>query len=500
MVTGAARAEGALLVIDAEEGIQENSRRHGNLLSMLGIHQTAVLINKMDLVDYDQARFESIRKDFIEFLAKVGIKSVGFVPVSARQGDNISVRSKRMPWYDGPTVLETLDAFQKEQPLVDRPFRLPIQDVYRFTSFGDNRRILAGTVASGRAKVGEELVFYPSGKRSSIMAIEAFELPPQTEVLSGQAIGITLEQQIYVKRGEIAVRADEISPFVAKRIRVSLFWLGKVPLSTGKPYFIKLGTARARFQVEQVLRVMDASSLENQTENTEVGRHEMAECIISLDHPIALDRAETLPDTSRFVIVDDYEIRGGGIILENLPDPETSLRENVRNRDAHWISSNVTIEDRSEHYNQRPSLLLITGQKGAGRKRLARALEERLFRDGKFVYYLGMGSVIYGVNAGIHNHADVENRSGNLRRVAEVANILVDAGLVLIITAIELNQADLQLFGTVVDPERIKTIWVGENLTTDINPDLRLEDQESCSEAVVLIRHMLQDEGILFKP
>jgi bifunctional enzyme CysN/CysC len=454
----------------------------------------------MDLVDFDRIRFEAIRKEYSEFLTKVSLKSVGFVPVSARLGDNISLRSEKMPWYDGPSVLETLDAFQKELPLVDRPFRLPIQDVYRFTAFGDNRRILAGTVTSGRTKVGEEVVFYPSGKRSTIMTIEAFDRPPQTEIYSSHATGITLTQQIYIKRGEIAVRADEIPPRVAKLIRVSLFWLGKEPLSTGKPYIIKLGTARVRFQVEKVLRVMDASSLETQNEKMQVGRYEMAECIFSLDHPIALDRAETLPDTSRFVVVDNYEIRGGGIVLEDLQDAEAGLRENVRNRDAHWIPSDVTVEDRSERYNQRPCLLLITGQKGVGRKRLARTLEARLFQDGKIAYYLGMGSVVYGVDADIRNHADIENRHEHVRRLAEVANILLDAGMVLIITAIELTQADMQLFETVVDPERIRTIWVGENLTTDIHPDLRLKEQESSAEAVVLIKRMLQDQGIIFKP
>ena len=500
MVTGAARAEAALLVIDAQEGIQENSRRHGNLLSMLGIHQVAVLINKMDLVDYDQVRFTTIRKEYTKFLAKVGLKPVGFVPVSGRMGENISQKSNKMLWYDGASVLETLDAFKKEQPLANRPFRLPVQDIYRFTAFGDNRRIIAGTVASGHARIGEEVVFYPSGKHSSILSIEGFNQPLLKEITSGQAAGITLAQQIYIKRGEIAVRAYETPPLVAKRLRVSLFWLGKEPLVKAKPYIVKLGTGRVRFQVEQILRVVDASSLKSQKDNQQVGRYEMAECVFVLDHPIALDRAETLPDTSRFVIVDQYEIRGGGIVLENLPDAETGLRENVRNRDAHWVPSDITVEDRIERYNQRPCLLLITGQKGVGRKKLARSLEARLFQEGKVVYYLGMGSVVYGVDADIHDHGSIENRREHIRRLAEVANILLDAGLVLIITAIELTLADLQLFETVVDPDGIRTIWVGENLTTDIRPDLKLKEQDSGTEAVLLVKRMLQEQGMLFKP
>jgi len=215
---------------------------------------------------------------------------------------------------------------------------------------------------------------------------------------------------------------------------------------------------------------------------------------------MAVDRAEVLPGTSRFVIVDEYEIRGGGIVLEDLPDAEARLREGVRERDAHWVPSDLTVEDRMERYSQRPCLVLITGQKGVGRKRLARALESRLFQDGKFVYYLGMGSVVYGVDVDIRNHQEIGNRHEHVRRMAEIANIFLDAGMILIITAVELTQADLRLFETVVEPERIQTIWVGETISTDIRPDLRLKDHESSGEAAVLVKRMLQDHSFLFKP
>lgn len=498
MVTGAARAEAALLVIDAQEGVKENSRRHGHLLSMLGIRQMAVLINKMDLVEYNQKRFDSLCREYLKFLYKIGLTPAGFIPVSARFGDNISRRSEKMPWYQGPTVLEALDAFGKERSLDDRPFRLPIQDVYRFTAFGDSRRIIAGTVASGRVKAGDELVFYPSGKRSSVKTVENANDPGQTRAGAGQAVGLTLDQQLYITRGEIAVQVNEPPPEVVKRARVSLFWLGKEPFKPGKPYVIKLGTARTGFQVERILKVMDASSLEK-TAGAQVGRYEMAECILALDHPLAVDRAELSPQTSRFVVVEDYEIRGGGIVLEGLTDPESGLREGVRRRDAHWIPSDLTVEDRAERYNQRSCLVIITGQKGVGRKRLARSLESRLFQDGKFAYYLGMGSVIYGVDSDIHSHQDIQNRQEHVRRLAEIANIFLDAGLILIITAVELTQADLRLFETVVDSGQIRTIWVGGSPTTDIRPDLRLDDQQIDGESAILVKRMLQEHGFLFK-
>ena len=494
MVTGAARAEAALLVIDAQEGIQENSRRHGNLLSMLGIHQMAVLINKMDLVDFRQERFQVIQQEFGEFLAKVGLEPAGFIPVSARLGDNISSRSEAMPWYQGPTVLEALDAFEKEKLLEDRPFRMPVQDVYRFTSFGDERRIVAGTVLSGRSKVGDEIVFYPSGKHTSIASLETFSGPDRTEVLSGQAAGFTLSQQVYVKRGEVAVRLGDLPPCVTRRLRVSLFWLGKDPLVMKKKYILKLGAARTGFEVARVLRVMDASSLENESGKKQVGRNEMAECMLTLDHPLAFDRADVLLDSSRFVVVDGYEIRGGGIVLEGLPDSEAGLRESVRERDAHWIPSDLTQAERAGRYKQHPGLVIISGQKGVGRKRLARALESNLFHNGKFVYYLGMGSVVYGVDVDIHGRSGSKNRHEHIRRMAEIANIFMDAGMILIITAVELTQADLRLFQTIVDPARITTVWIG-NSGTEMGYDIKLMDIASLEKSVSQILSDLQDNG-----
>jgi len=514
MVTGAARAEAALLVIDAREGIQENSRRHGNLLSMLGIQQMVVLVNKMDLVDYDPHRFTAIQQAYIEFLTSVGLHPAGFIPVSARCGDNICQPSPNLAWYQGPTVLQALDAFEKEKPLIDRPFRLPVQDIYRFTASGDDRRILAGTVSSGAAAEGDELVFYPSFKRSFIQRIETFGLAANEEaarlIACDQAVGLTLAQQIYVKRGEIAARADQLPPQTARRLRVSLFWLGAESLTVKKSYTLKLGTARTRFHVEKILQVLDASSLASDPEKSQVDRHEMAECILILDHVLAFDplvpQAAPTPDaapsaaTSRFVFVDGYEIRGGGIIREGLTDPEAQVREQVRMRNVHWVPSGVTPEERVDRLNQGDCLVIITGKKGVGRKRLARALEERLFRDGKFVYYLGMGSVVYGVDADIASHANNRNRVEHVRRLAEIANIMLDAGLILIITAVELTQSDLKLFQTIIDTRKIEVVWVGDEVSTDIHCDLSVQTQETSEQTVLAIKQMLRDHGILYRP
>ncbi len=497
MVTGAARAEAALLVIDAEEGIQENSLRHGNLLSMLSIRQMVVLINKMDLVNFNQARFEEIRRDYGDFLAKVGLEPAAFIPVSARLGDNISKRSDSMPWYQGPTVLEALDSFEKEKVLEERPFRMPVQDVYRFTSFGDNRRIVAGTVLTGQAKVGDEIIFQPSGKRSRIASLEAYSSPDLNSIHAGQAAGFTLDQQVYVKRGEMAARADETLPGVTRRLRVSLFWLGKESLVLKKHYVIKLGSARTHFRVERILRVMEASSLEDESGRRHVGRYEMAECLLALDHPLAVDPADFLMDTSRFVIVDGYEIRGGGIVLEALPDSETDLRLGVRQRDAHWILSDVNRQERAARFNQRPGLVIITGHKGIGRKRLACALESELFSRGRYVYYLGMGSVVYGVDADIHGRLGSKTRHEHIRRMAEIAHILNDAGMILIITAVEITSADLNIIHTILDPTSILTVWVGSNSGGEEPYDFHLEGELDMDTAVPLIVRKLQEDGFI---
>ena len=230
MITGAARAEAALLVIDAREGVRDNSRRHGYLLSLLGIRQLAVIVNKMDLVDRSRDVFDRVASEYQDFLSNLQVTPSWFIPVSGMTGENIVDRAPQLPWYSGPTVLEALDAFTPEPAPVDAPFRMPVQGVYKFTANNDDRRIVAGSVATGRVRVGDELIFLPSGKQSRVKTIEAFARPEQTEVSAGEAAGLTLTDHIYVGRGEIAVRADEKLPDVTTRLRASVFWLGRDPL------------------------------------------------------------------------------------------------------------------------------------------------------------------------------------------------------------------------------------------------------------------------------
>ena len=230
MVTGASRADAALLVIDANEGIKENSRRHGYMLSMLGIKKIAVLVNKMDLVNYDEDVYEKIKKDYSEFLNQINIKPEAFVPVSGFDGINITKNSNETPWYNGKSVLEILDSFETTKSELNSPFRMPVQGIYKFTKNGDNRRIIAGTIETGKIKVGDEVVFYPSGKKSTVKPIENLVKSDLIEAHAGYSTGFTLDEQIYIRRGEIAALAHEDKPDFSTNIRCNIFGLELIPL------------------------------------------------------------------------------------------------------------------------------------------------------------------------------------------------------------------------------------------------------------------------------
>ena len=498
MITGAARAEAALLVIDAKEGVQENSRRHGYMMSLLGIRQFAVLVNKMDLVGYDSGLFADIESEYREFLTNLGLSPALFVPVCGRDGDNVARRSTAIRWYAGPTVLELLDQFPGGGSEAAKPFRMPVQDVYKFTNRDDDRRIVAGTVDSGTAAVGDDVVFYPSGKRSTIKTLEAFNREPPQQVAAGEAAGLTLREQIYVVRGEVATLPRESRPQVSSRLRVSLFWLAKTPLLMQKDYLLKLGSARVNMRVESIQRVINASDLSSNDQQTRVQRNDVADCILKCARAIAFDLADEIAATSRFVIVDDYEISGGGIIRESLPDHQTWVREKVFVRNDKWEPSSISHEQRAARFAQRAALLLVTGEKEADRKGLAKLLERRLFDDGRGVYFLGIGNLLYGVDSDLARSR--ENRREHLRRLAEVANLMLDAGMILIVTAIELTQGDMDLITAAVEPERIVTVWIGGPATTDLTCDLQLFERESADAAVERITILLQEKGIIFRP
>lgn len=473
MVTGAARAEAALLVIDANEGVMENSKRHGYLLSMLGIKQVVVLVNKMDLIDFDQARYEQIVEEYRAFLSEIGVEANAFIPVSGFMGDNVAAISDNMPWYRGETVLQKLDLLENKNDSKNQVFRMPVQGVYKFTAGGDDRRIVAGTIDTGRIKVGDEVIFYPSWKRSKVKSIERFNAPVREADTAGSATGFTLEEQIYITRGELACVAGEIQPEVTTRIKTKLFWLGIKDLSKDRRYHIKLGTQKVTAELEEVITVLDASTLSTTTRQY-VQRHEVAEAVFRLGKEVALDKAENLTETSRFVLIDNYEISGGGIVVDTLKEEYRSGDTGVK-----WEEGPVTREERARRYGQRPTLILISGKKDANKKGLAGYLERGLFSEGRSVY-----------------HLDAEEEG--LEQLAKLTKVLLNAGNIVIASVDDLKQSDIEISGAVTGSQDTKLVWVGDVDDADNHFDLHIEEDETRESMYKKVREMLVDSKVIF--
>ena len=459
MITGAAHAEAAVLVIDAAEGVRENSRRHGTLLGLLGVGSLVVVVNKLDLVDYRASVFESIVQEYSAFLQKIGLTATAFVPVSAVRGDNVVQRSAHTPWYEGPSVLEALEALPRAPSGVEGYLRMPVQGVYKFTDQGDRRRIVAGRVVSGHVRVGDPVLFLPSGKRSSVASIEQFAGSPPDRAAAGCSTGFTLTEQVYVRRGELACHPDHRAP-VAGRIRTSVFWMARAPLEVGAEYKMKLGTAEAPVVVDSIEKTLDASDLSSGGKADRLPRHGVGECILHCQRGVALDPAAICAETGRFVLVSDYEIAGGGIVREVLDEEIDTYRREAAQREARWIPGGVQSDERARRSGQRSALIVITGPVGSGRKNLARALERQLFDSGRNVYYLAIGSVVHGLDLDLGG--GVEDAEEHLRRFGEVVHVLLDAGLLVIATARNLGRREIERLKVLVGSTPVVSVGIGE--------------------------------------
>lgn len=433
MITGASKAEAALLVIDASEGIKENSKRHAYMLSMLGIKQVSVLINKMDLVNYNQEIYKQILTDYSFFLQQIGVYPISFIPVSGVNGDNIKNKSKFMKWYNGNTVLEQLDLFKLEDYLDEKPFRMPIQGVYKFTNNDDKRRIVAGTVLSGNLSLNDKVVFYPSKKASKIKSFEVFNSNEISNVKSKTAVAFTLEDEIYIKRGEIVVRDNELKPQIATEVIANVFWLGKEPLLKTKKYYVKLATQKIEMIIENIYTVLDVVTLE-QIEKEYIDINEVGKIKIKFKHPVVFDFSEDILEMNRFIIVDNYEISGGGLITNNISDIEIKDRtyENEKISNNELPNSNITLKDRVKMYKQKPMLILIMGNDIYFREKLASRLEKDLFNDGKFVYFKNINEIIdnFKFMPNLHNI----RKDLYVKTLIKFSKLILDLGVIFIVT------------------------------------------------------------------
>lgn len=496
MISGAARAEAALLLIDALEGVKEQSKKHGYLLSLLGVRQFAVVVNKMDLVGYRQDVFEGIEKEYREFLAQFGAVPERIIPVSAKIGDNIANRSDTMPWYQGPTVLDTLSLFKKETARPEQPLRFPVQDVYKF----DARRIIAGRITAGRLKIGDHLVFSPSNKRANIRSIEAFNVEPVlTGAEAGQSVGITLDEQIFVERGEVATHQEQL-PLVSTAFKANLFWLGKQPLEQGRRYLLRVATREVECEVAAIHRIIDTMDLNQQSGSNKVARNQVGELTLRTKAPVAFDLSASFEATGRFVLVDDYDIAGGGIVTEMIRDDQEFLREEARRRDFAWVKGEVGIEERAQQYGHRAAIVLITGGRHTGKSFLAKKLEARLVADGRHAYLLDGENLRRGLDADLAE-GERSQTMEMARRYGEVARLLADTGLIVVSTTNPFGMAyaeAAQAIRTLVHPTPVISIQMSTlSDEASTNADLVFSGPADFDAATKSILDELKRRGVL---
>lgn len=434
MITGAASADAAVLLIAANEGVCEQSRRHGYLLGLLGVKQVIVAVNKMDLVGYSEETFQSLKSDYTQFLKQIGLEAKLFVPISARNGENVARGAEtEMPWYDGPTILGALDQFEPPVLPTEMPLRFPVQDVYRF----DERRIIAGRIESGTMRVGDKLIFSPNNKTTEVASIVRWNYPQGDDAVAGESVGITLTEQIFIERGHVA--SHELNtPIEANRFKAKLFWMGRREFQTGRLYKLRLGTQEVDCEVISVDRVIDATTLETvgNGDNKSVAKNDVAEVTLQTRAPLVLDNHDRIPVMGRFVIMDDRHVSGGGIIFGGI----YTDRATIKSRNIFWSEGGVTSAHRSMRNGHKGVVVWLTGLSGAGKSTIAQALERELFNRGMHTYVLDGDNIRHGLNSNLA--FSPEDRVENIRRVAEVARLLADSGAVVMTAFISPYRAD----------------------------------------------------------
>lgn len=425
MISGAASSEAAILTIDANEGVQEQSKRHGYLLHLLGVEQIAVAVNKMDLVDYSEETFRKVEAEYREYLKGIGVEPTFIIPISAREGDLITGKSENMDWYKGPSILEALDAFQRKPAPTELPLRFPVQDVYKF----DERRIIAGRIESGRLRVGDELIFSPLNRVVKVNSIENFNGPQLDEVSAGMSVGITLSEQIFAERGHVISHNDNDAPKLTNVFRAKLFYLGDEPLKVGSRFKMKLNTSEYSVEVKEIEQVVNTDDLSHDEANAKVNKHDVAEVILRVRGVAALDEFSDNAITGRFVLMHKYRIVGGGIVdMQGFADQR--VQQDVKSTNLHRVETRINPQRRAIANGHLGGVLWFTGLSGAGKTTLALELQQRLFMKGYQVFVLDGDNIRHGLCADLD--FSPEGRTENIRRIGEVAALFADSGNIVI--------------------------------------------------------------------
>lgn len=434
MISGAAFADAAILVVDAKEGVREQTRRHAYLLHLLGLSQITVVVNKMDAVEYSAARFGEVSAEITAYLKGIGITPHSIIPIAARNGENVAIASTNMDWYKGRILLDTLDMFMPALPPVERPLRFPVQDVYRY----DEIRYIVGRIEAGIIRKGDKLTFSPSNRAATVVSVEKWASKNDViEARAGESIGITLDQPIFVARGDIASHSEK-APWLTNVFRAHLFWLGKKPLKVGNSYKIKLATYEATVQVQSIDRVTNTEDL-SKSEKSEVMINEMAEVTFRSREMLALDPYQDNQKMGRVVVLENYDVVGGGIVsMEGYADQRSLLTRAQDNLYA--VDHLLSADARSIRNGHKGAVIWLTGLSGAGKSTLAMRVEHALFAKGMQTYVLDGDNVRKGLNSDLG--FSPEDRAENIRRVGEVAALMADAGLVCITAFISPYRSD----------------------------------------------------------
>lgn len=429
MITGASQADGALLIIDALEGVRDQTRRHGYLLHLLGVKQVAVVVNKMDRVDFSAARFAEIRDEITAHLTGLGVTPSAVIPISARDGDGVAERTVRARWYQGPTVVEALDALEPARPPEQLALRLPVQAIYKF----DDRRIVGGRIESGSLAAGDEIVIMPAGKIARVKSIEGWPVTPlKGAQAAGRSVGITLDRELFLERGDVIAHAGS-GPRDTRRIRARIFWLHDKELTKGEQILVRLGTRESRATVVAIEKAVDPGELSS-VESRSIAKNHVGEIDISLAQPIAADPYIDNPRTGRLVIEVGGRIAGGGLVLS------VDAGQRAVPIDIVPVESALRPDERSARYRHNGAVVWLTGLPGSGKSTLARALERRLFDNGGSPVLLDGDTLRAGLNGDLgFSEGD---RSENIRRLAEVATHLARNGHIAIVAAVSPSRED----------------------------------------------------------
>jgi len=420
MVTGASTAELAIILVDARKGMLVQTRRHSYLVALLGIRHVVLAVNKMDLVGYERERFEAIEAEYREFAAQIGIADVTCIPIAAVHGDNIVERSPNTPWYQGPTLMWHLETVKVEDDRVQRDFHMPVQWVIRPNL---DFRGFAGTVSGGRVRPGDRVRVMPSGRESTVARIVTRDGDLE-EAIADQAVALTLADEVDVSRGDVISGADSPAE-VADQFQATVVWMAEAPMLRGRNYLMKIGTRTVTATVAPLKYKVNVNTMEHLAANR-LELNEIGVCELELDRPLAFTPYEDNPDLGGFILIDRLTNNtvGAGML-------QFALR---RSQNVHWQAVDVNKQAHAQLKDQRPCVLWFTGLSGAGKSTIANLLERRLHTLGKHTYLLDGDNVRHGLNKDLG--FTEQDRVENIRRVAEVTALMVDAGLITLVSFI----------------------------------------------------------------